>query len=260
VVDTGVAGIAGKLYLTDRTRERVPGRLLSQMTMVLPPHGLAMFMAPFRPQAGHPQTPELDLPEHLFWVLIGRADALGRLPQAAPRSPGELQQFVLRNVARWHGFLPWLVAESDTSSLVSVPLHTALPVAAWPTTNVTLLGDAIHTMPPLQGLGGNTALRDAAVLAHHLIEVDRGRADLRAAMRAYESAMLDYGFDAVRRSNQVSDGVASTSRIGRFAFRTALRVADRFPPLHRALFQRPASEIPSVEKTTPPLRVASSHP
>src|SRR5216683_4384006 len=35
VVDTGVAGIAGKLYLTERTREQLPAELLSQMTMVL---------------------------------------------------------------------------------------------------------------------------------------------------------------------------------------------------------------------------------
>jgi 2-polyprenyl-6-methoxyphenol hydroxylase-like FAD-dependent oxidoreductase len=246
VVDTGVAGIAGKLHLTDRTRERVPAELLSQMTMVLPPHGLGMFMAAFRPQAGRPQTPRLDLPEHLFWVLIGRADALGRVPEVAPRSPAELQQFVLHKVERWHGFLPWLVAESDPRSVVSVPLHTSLRVAAWPTTNVTLLGDAIHTMPPLQGLGGNTALRDAAVLCHHLIEADRGRADLLAALHSYESAMLEYGFEAVRRSVQVTDGVASTSTLGRFAFRSVLRAADRFPPLHGALFHRPPSDVPSL--------------
>src|SRR5262249_38585971 len=47
VVETGVAGIAGKLYLTDRMRERIGSRLLSQMTMVLPPRNTAMFMAPF---------------------------------------------------------------------------------------------------------------------------------------------------------------------------------------------------------------------
>jgi len=246
VVDTGAAGIAGQLYLTERTRSRVPAELLRQMTMVTPAGGLGMFMAPFQRQVGSSPSTALGLPEHLFWTLIGPAQALGLTHETPRGDAANLRQVVLDRVARWHPFLSWLVAESEPSTIVAVPLSTARPVGPWPSTKMTLLGDAIHTMPPLQGLGGNTALRDAAVLCHHLVEVASDRADLIAALHAYEAAMLAYGFDAVRASVQVCDGVATTSRLGRMAFRGVLRVADRVPRLQRLLFARPTVSLPSV--------------
>ena len=105
-----------------------------------------------------------------------------------------------------------LIAEADVQSILGVPLHSSEPVAAWPPSRVTLLGDAIHTMTPLQGLGGNTALQDAAILARQLIQAARGETDVVTAIGAYEAAMRQYAFEAVRRSLQVSEAVASTIR------------------------------------------------
>lgn len=249
VVDTGVAGIAGKLYLTEHTRDRLPADLLSQMTMVLPPKRMAMFMATFRRRSQAHGADALDLPEHLFWVQLGRADELGLHHGGPPPTGAQLRQQALVHAEPWHPLLRWVIAESDPNSLVGMPLHTSLPVPAWPTTTVTLLGDAIHTMTPLQGLGGNTALRDAAVLQYHLVEIDRGRSELLSALHAYESAMLEYGFDAVQRSLQVSNAVTSTNVVGRMAFRVVLRAADRLPWLHQRLFARPVADLPLVPST-----------
>ena len=253
VVDTGVAGIAGKLYLTEQTRERLPGNLLSQMTMVLPPKRMAMFLAPFRRRAEADDAEALDLPEHLFWVQLGRADELALRHGAPHQTTAQLRQQALARAESWHPLLRWIIDQSDPNSLIGVPLHTSLRVPAWATINVTLLGDAIHTMTPLQGLGGNTALRDAAVLRYHLVEVDRGRSGLLSAIRAYESAMLEYGFDAVQRSLQVSNAVTSTSLVGRMAFRVVLRATDRLPWLHQRVFGRPVVDFrpaPTTQSNT----------
>jgi 2-polyprenyl-6-methoxyphenol hydroxylase-like FAD-dependent oxidoreductase len=250
VVDTGVAGVAGKLYLTDSIRERLPREFLSQMTMVLPMREMSMFMASFQRRSKMHSADQLDLPDHLFWVINGRASRLGLTSETRHRSAEEFMHLALRQVNNWHPLLRWIVAESDPRSLVGVPLHSAQPVAPWPSTHVTLLGDAIHTMTPLQGLGGNTALRDAATLRHHLVQADRGRRDLVDAIHAYESAMLEYGFDAAKRSLEVSNAVASTNVPSRLAFRAALRIADRLPWLHRRMFNRPTLDLPAEHLAT----------
>ena len=76
-------------------------------------------------------------------------------------------------------------------------LHTALPVPLWPTTAVTVLGDAIHVVPPTGGIGASTAIRDAGNLVAELDglprsdgEVDRAR--LLQAVRRYEDTMRGY--------------------------------------------------------------------
>lgn len=59
--------------------------------------------------------------------------------------------------------------------------------------------------------------------------------------------MLGYGFDAVKRSLEVSNAVASTNVPSRLAFRAALRIADRVPWLHRKMFNRPTLDLPAEE-------------
>ncbi|UJB45487.1 hypothetical protein HRD51_36100 [Streptomyces sp. A1-5] len=54
-------------------------------------------------------------------------------------------------------------------------------------------------MSPAGGIGANTALRDAGILAAALEQAADGR-PLVETIAAYESAMTGYGFDAVRLS------------------------------------------------------------
>ncbi len=57
--------------------------------------------------------------------------------------------------------------------------------------------------------------------------------ELRPSIGTYQTALLEYAFDAVRRSVQVSDGVASTSVPSGMAFKTILRLPERLPRLHQ---------------------------
>jgi 2-polyprenyl-6-methoxyphenol hydroxylase-like FAD-dependent oxidoreductase len=137
----------------------------------------------------------------------------------------------------WDANLRRLVMESDPPSFTAISLQSADAIPTWETTNVTLLGDAIHTMTPLQGLGGNTALRDAQSLCRALLEVKRDPADLLSGLRKYEADMRVYGDEAVRLSLRYTQSFVSDSRLERAAFEAVLKVADAIPPLKRRLFK-----------------------
>jgi 2-polyprenyl-6-methoxyphenol hydroxylase-like FAD-dependent oxidoreductase len=261
VVNTGVVGLGGQLPLTARTRARLPRPLSTWMNVILPPKGSGMFVAQLVHQPGRacggngefasPRSGPLDngqwaVPcsrplgddghDYAFWALGAPRDRYGSSGDLRCLDGAALQRLALRLIEGWHPDLRWMVAESDPRTVAAVPIQTAVPVQPWETSNVTLLGDAIHTMTPLQGLGGNTALRDASLLYRKLVAVDRGESELLPAIHAYETAMLDYGSAAVRVSLRAARMSASDNGLGRAAFMTLLRVSNAVPPLKQRLF------------------------
>jgi 2-polyprenyl-6-methoxyphenol hydroxylase-like FAD-dependent oxidoreductase len=142
-----------------------------------------------------------EIPDYLFWAFQGPHTWLRRdADERVSLDPATLHARVRAVIATWHPDLPAVVEHADVEATFLTALHAAEPVAAWPTTRVTLLGDAIHAMTPLGGEGANTALRDAEVLTQQLLSAGAAGEPLLSAVGAYESAMLDYGFAAVARS------------------------------------------------------------
>jgi hypothetical protein len=146
--------------------------------------------------------------DHLIWVLVSSRAPYG---DADPKAmDGEsIRRLALRMTDNWHPVLRNLIADSDPGRISAVPVLTSIPIEPWEPTNITLLGDAIHTMTPLQGLGGSSALRDAGLLCRELIEAHQGTCTPTMAIRRYEKAMINYGFAAVRRSAWVGRIVVS---------------------------------------------------
>ncbi len=241
VVDTGVAALVGKLWLTDQHRAWLPHQLTTRPNNILPPSGSGMFVAEFVHKPGHVSAIAADGPDYLFWAFVA--------PRTRYRASGELrrmdgaalQRLALAMIDGWHPHLRRLVAESDPQTVTSLPIQSSVPIESWPATNVTLLGDAIHTMTPLQGIGGNTALRDAALLCRKLVEVDHGRADLPSAVGQYETEIRRYGFEAVGSSLQTAQYAVSDSVLARTVFKTILRVASAVPPIKHRMFESMAS-------------------
>jgi salicylate hydroxylase len=107
-----------------------------------------------------------------------------------------------------------------------------VPVDAWKPTNITLLGDAIHSMIPMRGIGANTALRDARLLSQALT----GAGDIVESIGRYEAQMREYGFAAVRDSLQAARQFVSENPLARVGFKTSLRTAEHPPRLKQKMF------------------------
>jgi 2-polyprenyl-6-methoxyphenol hydroxylase-like FAD-dependent oxidoreductase len=110
------------------------------------------------------------------------------------------------------------------------------PLPSWPSTTVTLLGDAIHNMTPMGGVGANTALRDAEALRAALIEGASRPDKISEAVAAYEQRMRTYANDALSLSTRNARNAASEARLPRITFRLLLRLAEAFPSIKRAMF------------------------
>ncbi|MEU5305924.1 FAD-dependent oxidoreductase [Streptomyces noursei] len=111
----------------------------------------------------------------------------------------ELRSMTLRLIEPWHPDVRRIIEHWLPESVFPLTLRTSVPVPTWRPTRITLLGDAVHAMSPAGGIGANTALRDAGILAAALERSADGR-PLVETVAAYESAMTGYGFDAVRLS------------------------------------------------------------
>ena len=159
------------------------------------------------------------------------------------RTREELQT-ALRAMAErsWDERFRALVRLADTDTINAIAIRTSLPIAAWQTQRVTLLGDAIHAMTPYRGIGANVALKDAVRLCRALTMVDRAERSVIDAIRDYETGMIDYGFRAVQTSLHAMNQAIMEDRVRLMLSRAVLRITDRLPPLKRLMLNRMGEE------------------
>jgi 2-polyprenyl-6-methoxyphenol hydroxylase-like FAD-dependent oxidoreductase len=247
-VDTDVVAVAGKYLLTPESKSRLPARLYAGPNTVIPPKGCGMFVAPqeFDHDVALPggiggNDPGLattalydNTSSYLMWAFGARRT---RYPANVGDLDGVgLRELVERLITSWHPGLRRMVADTDPDTVSLLPIRTSLPVAAWRSTNITLLGDAIHSMTPLRGIGANIALRDAQLLCRSLTSAARGEIDPVSAIARYEAEMIRYGFAAVRDSLRSAEQFVSDNVAGRLAFKIFLRAVDALPSVKRRVF------------------------
>src|SRR5262249_55707161 len=170
---------------------------------------------------------------YAFWAYGSpRADLEGNQP-LEQMGAIELQRLVLDRIRNWHPDYSVLVCASDPSTFQVVSIKTSVPVPAWPTRRVTLIGDAIHSMTPYRGIGANIAIRDAALLCRNLRNAALGTCSIEAAIGDYERQMRDYGFAAVRSSLQALHQSVADKGIGFALTKLFFRAVNVTPPLKR---------------------------
>ncbi|MET8159216.1 NAD(P)/FAD-dependent oxidoreductase [Sphaerisporangium sp. NPDC005289] len=247
--------VAGKLFLTEENRRWLPERLLAGMNVFWPQQDF-LFTAIFRrredPAAITARLgdrlralglePERLLAnshddDYVLWAFIAHRDSLpGDFTTKAQADPAAVRRMLAERTARWHPDLRRLLTESTPDTLYRTEFTAAEPLRPWKAGNVTGLGDAVHHMPPVGGLGGNTALRDAHRLCSALTAADRGEEPLPQALHAYEADMLRHGFRTVRDVVRNTNAAIIRSPLKRSATRWFFRTCGAVPPLGRAVF------------------------
>ncbi|WP_181767064.1 FAD-dependent oxidoreductase [Streptomyces albidus (ex Kaewkla and Franco 2022)] len=147
------------------------------------------------------------------------------------RAPGDERAELLHRFGTWHEPVPAILEAVRPEQILRNDVHqAAVPLPAYHRGRVAVLGDAAHAMPPTLGQGGNQAIEDAVVLAHHA----RPSADLSQALTAYTHDRLPRTMDVVRRAVRVSRMVTLTSAPACALRDTAMTVVNRLAP-HLAL-------------------------
>jgi 2-polyprenyl-6-methoxyphenol hydroxylase-like FAD-dependent oxidoreductase len=213
VVDAGVRQITGKMPFTPESRELFLDGMFGVFTPIIGPERRFVGLGPVRhpepiPSAVARLVPAANLSDIGDYSVL----SFGCRAELMPRTDDELRamdgtamrDMVLEVIADWHPRVRAMFAHWDLATVFPLILRTSVPLPAWPTSRVTLLGDAIHAMTPAGGVGANTALRDAAGLTDALIDIAAGK-PVEPRLAEYEAAMRDYGFAAVRYS--ASNGV-----------------------------------------------------
>ncbi len=174
--------------------------------------------------------------DYVMWGLLTRRALLPA--NLEELDPAALRSLALTRIQAWHPTLRRLVAVSDLKTVLLTSIRSSVPVGPWSPTNVTLLGDAIHSMPPTGGIGANTALRDAALLAGKLTAVAGDALPLIQAIGQYENEMRGYGFEAVRSSmRNLRQQQRTESPLALAGMKIALRTLNAIPALKRHAFK-----------------------
>jgi len=180
-----------------------------------------------------------------MWAFGARREKLGLDGSDIERMSGEeLRSTALRVMTQrsWDERFRALVRLADADTINAIAIRTSVPIAAWQTQRVTLLGDAIHAMTPYRGIGANIALKDAVRLCRALTIANRAERSVIDAIRGYEKDMIDYGFRAVQTSLHAMNQAVMEDRVRLMLSRAVLRIIDSVPPLKRQMFNRMGEE------------------
>jgi 2-polyprenyl-6-methoxyphenol hydroxylase-like FAD-dependent oxidoreductase len=256
-IDTGIAAIAGKVFLDDERHRLIAPELRTALTLASGKGGYSLFVAlqdidgtAINGIGGNDESAAVgshfdNSRSYLMWAFGARREKLGLDGGDIERMSGEeLRDTALRVMAQqsWDERFRALVRLADADTINAIAIRTSVPIAAWQTQRVTLLGDAIHAMTPYRGIGANIALKDAVRLCRALKMANRAERPVIDAIRDYETDMIDYGSRAVRTSLHAMNQAVMEGRVQSMLSRAALRIINCTPPLKRRMYKRMGEE------------------
>jgi salicylate hydroxylase len=211
IIDTGVRGLGvfARTPLTPEIHEALPSILLDGFVIASDGDGVTLALGAMDPReaperAAARLAPDLMLdPVEPYMMLSGGVRPGTVIPapgEWGPGTPAEVHAQMCDAVSDWHPALRGLVDRIDRDTLFSAHFKRLDPTPAWESSNVTVIGDAIHAMLPTFGMGGNTSLRDAALLSSGLRRAAEGEGSVSEAVAGYEAAMREYVYPIMEMS------------------------------------------------------------
>jgi 2-polyprenyl-6-methoxyphenol hydroxylase-like FAD-dependent oxidoreductase len=209
-IDTGMRTISGRAPLTGALIAALPHALFDGFAFAVGPEGHRFSFGAYQPRRPIAEAvaelapgAAVDPIEPYMMVNLGFSQdspLLADIPDMWRATPQQLHAAMRSAVRGWHPGLVELVEHVDVSTLFPLSVRRLEPAEPWQSSRVTLLGDAIHAMPPTFGAGANSALRDASALSQALQRAAQDGADVVDAISGYELDMRTHIFPILRAS------------------------------------------------------------
>jgi len=202
--DTGVRAIFGRTPLMTRGMELLDSALIGNRVMATDPRHRAMMLMTMRfrerPDAAATHwAPDVALApreDYVSWAVLFPANEF----DDGKADSNTLQDVACECVGPFPSGFRKVVEEGDPTDVAFTPIVESR-TPEWATRRVTLIGDAIHAMPPVGTRCASTALVDARVLTDRLRTAQVGNTDVLTAIHAYEDTMRSYAPDAAREAH-----------------------------------------------------------
>jgi 2-polyprenyl-6-methoxyphenol hydroxylase-like FAD-dependent oxidoreductase len=182
----GALGLFGRSPLTEDILAELPEVLSAAFVIARDDRGVMLSLGQCVPRQPGPDVAPA------YMMLSGGVLPGTAVPEPAEwtaDTPGEMLEAMRAGVCDWHPAIRGLVDRIDPATLFSHPFRRLDPTPPWPSSRVTLVGDAINAMLPTLGKGANMAMRNAGVLRDQLAAAARGERSPVEAIAAYEEDM-----------------------------------------------------------------------
>lgn len=132
--------------------------------------------------------------DYVMWGMLLRQEDV---PAGVRGNLLALRDLAARAATDFHPLVRRLVDTAELDATVLNLFAAGRRPRRWPIPRATLMGDAVHVMPPFGAHGGNTALRDAALLGQRLVAARADGTPVEDAIAGYQDEMASYAFRAV---------------------------------------------------------------
>lgn len=256
--ETGLYGATAKLPLIEETRKLLIPKVLRGVNMFVAPHGDSCILHVMEFPWDHTgnlkndigsndqelikRWPGLNFDNTRDYIMLGFSSHGRRLPNNFMSLDGpSLHALLLNRTSSWHPDLRKLFELSEPNTCFPLNIRTTERLQPWKSSAVTLIGDAIHTMTPGLGVGSNTALLDAQILATAFALSAEKDLSVITAVAKYERQMHTYAWDRVEKSLErfnADDAIYKPGLRGGLALmlmRVGMRVVNALPPIKRKM-------------------------